>query len=121
MERRTLLGRLSRTDRRSMMEKKLDVNAAGGSLQVTFPFDMTLVAATCAGCGATNAIGATATCMHGMGTVVCCQSCDTALIRMAQIHGRYFLVLRPTRVLEIGAESSSVFLASADHFVDART
>src|SRR2546425_8995395 len=105
MERRTLLGRLSRTDRRSMMEKKLDVNAAGGSLQVTFPFDMTLVEATCAGCGATNAIGATATYMHGMGTVVRCQSCDTVLIRMAQVKGRYFMVLRGIRVFEIVAES----------------
>ena len=87
------------------MEKKLDVNAAGGILQVTLPFDMTLVEATCAGCGATNAVGATAAYMHGMGTVVRCQSCDTVLIRMAQVKGRYFLDLRGIRVLEIGAES----------------
>jgi len=88
-----------------MMEKKLDGNAAGGMLQVTFPFDMTLVEATCAGCGATNAIGGTTAYMHGMGTVVRCQSCDTVLIRMAQVKGRYFLDLRGIRVLEIGAES----------------
>jgi Family of unknown function (DUF6510) len=73
------------------MEKKLDGNAAGGILQVIFPFDMTLVQATCAGCGASNAVGATAAYMHGMGTVVRCQSCDTVLIRMAQAKGRYFL------------------------------
>ena len=87
------------------MEKKLDVNAAGGILQVTLPFDMTLVEATCAGCGATSATGATAAYMHGMGTVVRCQSCDTVLIRIAQAKGRYFLDLRGIRVLEIGAES----------------
>ncbi len=87
------------------MEIKLDGNAAGGILQVTFPFDMTLVQATCAGCGATNAIGAIAAYMHGMGTVVCCQSCDTVLIRVVQAKGRYFLDMRGIGVLEIGAES----------------
>jgi hypothetical protein len=88
-----------------MMEIKLDSNAAGGMLQVTFPFDMTLVQAICAGCGATNAMGATAAYMHGMGTVVRCQSCDTVLIRIAQIRGHYLLDMRGIRVLEIGAES----------------
>jgi Family of unknown function (DUF6510) len=87
------------------MEKKLEGNAAGGMLQVVFPFDMTLVQATCGGCGATNGMGATAAYMHGMGTVVRCQSCDTVLMRIAQAKGRYFLDLRGIRVLEIGAES----------------
>jgi len=87
------------------MEMKLESNAAGRMLQVIFPFDMTLVQATCAGCGATNALGAVAAYMHGMGTVVRCQSCDTVLIRMAQVKGRYFLDFRGIRVLEIGAES----------------
>jgi Family of unknown function (DUF6510) len=95
--------RTIRTDRRSMMEMKLDGNAAGGMLQVTFPFDMTLVQATCAGCGATNALGATAAYMHGMGTVVRCQSCDTVLIRVAQVRGHYLLDMPGIRVLEIGA------------------
>jgi len=97
--------RTIRTDRRSMMEIKLDGNAAGGILHVTFPFDMTLVQATCAGCGATNAFGAIAAYMHGMGIVVRCQSCDTVLIRVAQARGRYFLDMPGIRVLEIGAES----------------
>ena len=87
------------------MEKKLVVNAAGGMLQVTFPFDMTLVQATCAGCGTTNALGAVAAYMHGMGTVVRCQSCDTVLMRIAQVKGRYLMDMPGIRVLEIGAES----------------
>ncbi len=87
------------------MEKKLDINAAGGMLQMTFPFDMTIVQTTCADCGATNDIGGTTAYMHGMGTVVRCQSCDTVLMRMAQVKGRYFLDLRGISVLEIGAES----------------
>jgi ribosomal protein S27E len=97
--------RTIQTNRRSMMEMKLDRNAAGGMLQMTLPFDTALVQATCAGCGATNAFGAVAAYMHGMGTVVRCQSCDTVLIRMAQVRGHYLLDMPGIRILEIGAES----------------
>ncbi len=87
------------------MENKLDGNAAGGVLQAIFPFDMTLVQATCTGCGTTNAIGATAAYMHGMGAVVRCPVCDTALIRVAQAKGRYWLDMRGVRVLQISVEA----------------
>ncbi len=87
------------------MEQKLDGNAAAGTLQAIFPFEMTLVQATCTGCGTTNAIGATAAYMHGMGIVVRCPVCDTVLIRVAEIKGRYFLDMRGVRVLQIGAEA----------------
>lgn len=86
------------------MENKLDGNAAAGMLQAIFPFEMTLVQATCTGCGTTNAIGATAAYMHGMGTVIRCPTCDTALIRVAQVKGRYWLDMRGVRVLQISAE-----------------
>jgi len=88
-----------------MMENKLDGNAAGGVLQAIFPFDMTLVQATCTGCGTTNVIGATAVYIHGMGTVVRCPSCDTALIRVARAKGRYWLDMRGVRVLQISVEA----------------
>jgi Family of unknown function (DUF6510) len=84
-----------------MMENKLDGNAAAGILQAIFPFDMTLVQATCTGCGITHVIGATAAYMQGMGTIVRCPSCDNVLIRVAQIKERYFLDMRGVRVLEI--------------------
>jgi len=87
------------------MENKLDGNAAAGILQEIFPFDMTLVQATCTGCDTTNAIGALAVYMHGMGTVVRCPSCDTALIRVAHVKGGYFLDMRGVRVLQISAEA----------------
>jgi ribosomal protein S27E len=87
-----------------MMENKLDGNAAAGTLQEIFPFEMTLVQATCTGCGATNTIGATVVYMHGMGTVIRCPSCDTVLIRVAHAKGRYFLDMRGVRVLQISAE-----------------
>ena len=87
------------------MENKLDGNAAGGILQAIFPFEMTLVQVTCTGCGTTNAIGATAVYMHGMGTVVRCPVCDNALIRVALVKGRHFLDMRGVRVLQISAEA----------------
>ena len=83
------------------MENKLDGNAAAGMLQAIFPFDMTLVQVTCTGCGATNAIGATAAYMHGMGTVIRCPACDTALIRVAQVKGHFLLDMRGVRVLQM--------------------
>ena len=82
------------------MENKLDGNAAAGMLQAIFPFDMTLAQVTCTGCGATNAVGAAAAYMHGMGTVIRCPSCDTALIRVAQVRGHYLLDMRGVRVLQ---------------------
>ena len=87
------------------MEHKLDGNAAAGTLQAIFPFEMTLVQATCTGCGTTNAIGATAVYMHGMGTVIRCPSCDTVLIRVVHAKGRYWLDMRGVRVLQISAEA----------------
>ena len=83
------------------MENKLDGNAAAGILQAIFPFEMTLAQVTCTGCGATNVIGATAAYMHGMGTVVRCPSCDTALIRVAQVRGHSLLDMRGVRVLQM--------------------
>ena len=91
-----------------MMEHKLDGNAAGGILQEIFPFDMTLVQATCTGCSTTNA----AACIHGMGTVLRCPSCENMLIRVAQAKGRYRLDMRGVRVLQISVETSSFFCGS---------
>src|SRR5947199_4137528 len=97
--------RTIRTDRRSMMENKRDGNAAAGTLQEIFPFEMTLAQVTCTGCGTTNVIGATAAYMHGMGTIVRCPVCDTVLIRVVHARGRYWLDMRGVRVLEISVEA----------------
>ena len=85
------------------MENKLDGNAAAGALQAIFPFEMTLVQATCTGCGTTNPVGAVAAYMHGMGTIIRCPVCDTVLIRLSHAKGRYFLDMRGVRVLQINA------------------
>ena len=39
--------------------------------------------------------------MHGMGTVIRCPSCDMALIRVAQVKGRYLLDMQGVRVLQM--------------------
>ena len=83
------------------MENTRDGNAAAGMLQAIFPFDMTLAQVTCTGCRATNAIGATAAYMHGMGMIIRCPSCDTALIRLVHVRGRYLLDMRGVRVLQM--------------------
>ncbi len=83
------------------MENKLDGNAAGGMLQEIFPFEMTLVQTTCEGCGLTGAIGELAVYMHGMGTIIRCPDCDTVLIRVVQVKGKYLLDMRGVRVLQI--------------------
>ena len=87
------------------MENTLDGNAAAGILQEIFPFEMTMVQATCSGCSATRAVGALAVYMHGMGTIVRCPSCDTVLVRVVHAKGRYWLDMRGVRVLQINAGS----------------
>ena len=88
------------------MDEKLDGNAAGGVLREIFPFEMTVAQITCVGCGATNAIGAVAAYMPGMGTVLRCPSCDYVLIRVAHANGQYWLDMRGVRVLQISEETA---------------
>jgi hypothetical protein len=87
------------------MENRLDGNAAAGVLEQIFPFEMTTVEATCAGCGQVNVIGALVVYKHGMGTIVRCPSCEWVLIRVAEIKGCYWLDMRGLRVLQIPVES----------------
>jgi len=84
----------------------LDGNAAGGMLGAIFPFEMTMASATCAVCGATNHLGAVMAYMHGMGAVLRCPVCDTALIRVAHIRGHYHLDMRGMRVLQVAEDTS---------------
>jgi hypothetical protein len=83
------------------MESDLDGNAAAGILQAIFPFDMTLAEATCIGCGRHSVLATTAVYRHGMGTIVRCRTCDTVLIRVAEISGRFWLDMRGMRDLEL--------------------
>jgi NAD-dependent SIR2 family protein deacetylase len=87
------------------VENRLDGNAAAGALQAIFPFEMTMAEATCVGCGRTTVMAELMVYKHGMGTIMRCPACDTALIRMAESKGRYWLDVRGVRVMQIPVES----------------
>ena len=87
------------------MENKLDGNVAGGILQEIFPFEMTLVKATCMGCGMTDDVGALAVYLHDMGTIIRCPACDSVLIRVMHAKNRYLLDMQGVRVLQISVEA----------------
>jgi len=59
---------------------RLDGNAAAGILSEIFISDLTAARATCAGCGATGAVGALLVYAHGMGTVMRCPSCNAVVL-----------------------------------------
>ena len=88
-------------------ERRLDGNAAGGLLGEVFPFEMTTAEVVCAGCGSRAPVGAVMVYAHGMGMILRCAGCDTALIRIARTRGRYWLDLRGTSSLRIDATPAS--------------
>ena len=60
--------------------------ALAGMLADVFGFDMTVEWGGCAGCGATNQLGALLVYAHGMGAVASCPSCGRLLLRIAHAH-----------------------------------
>ena len=83
---------------------RLDGNAAGGLLNEIFPFEMTTAQATCEGCGLISPIGELMLYGHGMGTILRCAGCDTALIRITHIRGSYRLDLSGMSCLRVAGE-----------------
>ena len=55
----------------------LDGNAIAGTLSAAFGGDMTLVVATCAGCGARGPLAETAVYLRAPGLVARCRSCES--------------------------------------------
>ena len=68
-------------------EMRLDGNAAAGALREIFSQEMTVAAATCAGCRAEHQVGTLLDYGHGMGIVLRCPGCDAAMIRIARTPG----------------------------------
>jgi Family of unknown function (DUF6510) len=87
-----------------MMENKLDGNAASGTLQEIFPFDMTITQVTCMGCDSVGVFGTMAAYINAMGTVIRCPICDTVIMRAVHAKGRYWFEMSGTRVLQIPME-----------------
>ena len=65
-------------------EMRLDGNAAGGILRDVFTHEMTAALATCAGCETMGPVGALLEYGHGMGIVLRCPTCDTAVLRIVR-------------------------------------
>jgi hypothetical protein len=68
-------------------EMRLDGNAAGGALRELFAAEMTAALATCTGCGNVGPMGALLEYGHGMGVILRCPTCDTAVVRMVRTPG----------------------------------
>ena len=83
---------------------RLDGNAAGGLLNEIFSFEMTAAEATCGGCSTKKPIGELMLYGHGMGAILRCAGCDTALIRITHIRECYRLDLSGMSSLRITAE-----------------
>jgi hypothetical protein len=84
---------------------RLDGNAAAGWLADLFHVEMTLAEVCCAGCGTTGPVGALINYGHGMGVILRCSRCGTAVVRVARIRERYWLDLRGATTLRTPAPS----------------
>ncbi|HMC56389.1 MAG: hypothetical protein DMD35_19395 [Gemmatimonadetes bacterium] len=82
-------------------ELRLDGNAAGGVLRQVFAEDVTAALATCAGCGTSGLVGSLLEYGHGMGIVLRCPKCDSAVLRIARARGRLHVDLSGVRLLTI--------------------
>jgi hypothetical protein len=78
-------------------ELRLDGNAAAGMLDEIFRVEVTSAVATCAGCGAREAVGEVHLYAHGPGVVLRCPSCDAVVMRFARIRGRLVADMRGVR------------------------
>jgi Family of unknown function (DUF6510) len=82
----------------------LDGNAVAGLLQDIFALEMTTALGTCAGCGATDAVGA----LHvyrGAGIVMRCAQCGSALVTIVDDGTRVWIGFEGIRTLRVRLES----------------
>jgi hypothetical protein len=82
---------------------RLDGNAAAGTLEEVFSFEVTMAEYACGGCGRTGGLGGAMVYeVRGLGIIVRCPSCDNPLIRLARNRGRNLVDLTGMRYLTIG-------------------
>ena len=80
---------------------RLDGNAAAGLLAEVFRAEMTTAEVTCAGCGAVGVVAELMRYGHGMGAILRCARCDTAVIRVTRTGSRHWLDLRGACTLRL--------------------
>lgn len=86
----------------------LDGNAIAGTLSAAFGGDMTLVLATCGGCGACGPLAETAVYLRAPGLVVRCRSCDAVLVVVVERDGRFCVDIRGVAQLGGSPAASTV-------------
>jgi Family of unknown function (DUF6510) len=85
-----------------MDKLRLDGNAIAGLLQEVFAAEVTTAIGTCAGCGASEAVGAVHVYMAA-GTVLRCPHCEAVLMKIVTDGSRVWVDLRGVRTLELPA------------------
>ena len=80
----------------------LDGNAVAGLLQEVFAVEMTAAIGTCAGCGASEPVGAVHV-YRGAGIVLRCPHCDNLLAKVVKDGGRVWLSFPGLRTLAVAA------------------
>ena len=86
---------------------RLDGNAAAGILSELFVPDLTAARATCAGCGADQAVGALLVYAPGMGTVMRCSSCEGVVLCITRTATQVWLDPTGARRIIIAAAQGS--------------
>jgi len=85
-----------------MEELMLDGNAAAGTLEQLFNFEVTTAVGTCANCGAVAEFGRASVYAPAIGIVVRCPACGAVLLRLAGTgEGRWWLEMTGVRSLEV--------------------
>jgi hypothetical protein len=87
---------------------RLDGNAAAGIMSELFVPDLTAARATCAGCGANQAVGALLVYAHGMGTVMRCPSCDGVVLCVTRTATQLWLDLTGAKRIIIASTALPV-------------
>ena len=80
----------------------LDGNAVAGLLQEVFAVEMTAAIGTCAGCGASEPVGAVHV-YRGAGIVLRCPHCDNLLAKVVKDGARVWLAFPGIRTLAVAA------------------
>ena len=87
---------------------RLDGNAAAGILSEVFVPELTTARATCVSCGTTLAIGALLVYAHGMGMVMRCPECDSAVLRVGRTRSQLWLDMTGASCIVAPAVPSAV-------------
>jgi hypothetical protein len=84
---------------------RLDGNVAAGLLATVFGSEVSSVKSTCAGCGATGAIGSLLAYGLEMGAILRCPHCDTAILRVGVTRSAFWLDMRGAALLRFEARA----------------